>query len=349
MNEFTHGGDWAAYERKYGRAALDFSSNVSPLGVPEGVRRAVRAAAERADRYPDPACRALRAAIAAEEDAERAWVLCGAGAADLIWRAVYAAQPRKALVTAPCFGEYEAALRGVSREVRRCPPDGEFRLGEAFLSAIDGQVDLVFLCQPNNPSGVSINPMLLRRVAARCAETGARLVLDECFTGFLDSPEQYSLAGELASYSGLVILKAFTKLYGMAGLRLGYALSADTAFLDAMGRQGPPWSVSTPAQEAGLAALADRSYPEQVRELIRRERPLLARRLSALGLRVIPGEANFLLFRGPEGLKEALERRGILLRCCADFSGLDGSWYRTAVRTREENEALLAALREVLQ
>jgi len=348
MGKRTHGGDWAAYLTEYGREPLDFSANISPLGVPEEVRRAIGEAAARADRYPDPDSRALRAAIAAREGVSAEQVLCGSGAAELIWRAVRAAHPGRALVTAPCFGEYEAALEAVGCGIVRHPLDGNFRLNAEFLEEIDNNIEIVILCQPNNPSGVSIEPALLRRIAARCAETRTRLVLDECFVGFLDEPERYSLVPELAMNPRLTILKAFTKLCGMAGVRLGCALSADAAFLDAMRREGPPWSVSSLAQAAGLAALRETAYTERVRALVRRERPWLREQLCALGLTVVPGEANFLLFRSETPLDAPLRERGILLRGCADFAGLDGAWHRAAVRTHEENERLIAALREVL-
>ena len=352
--ERTHGGDWAAYQREYGTAPLDFSANVSPLGVPEGVRAAIAAAAGEADRYPDPACTALREAIAAREGVAAGQVLCGNGASDLIWRAVYAAKPRRALVTAPTFGEYEAALEAVGCEVVRCPLDETFRLRKNVLEQIDDNIDVIILCQPNNPSGVTIDPALLREVVKRCAARSAasgricRLLLDECFIDFLDAPEQYTAKGLLTAFPNLLLIKAFTKLYGIAGVRLGYALCADAAFLGAMRRSGPSWAVSHLAQEAGLAALRETGYVERVRRLVRTERPWLSDRLSSLGLCVVPGEANFLLFRCETPLDAALRERGILIRRCGDFAGLDDTWYRVAVRTRADNERLIAAIGEVL-
>lgn len=346
--ERTHGGDWAAYREAYGSTPLDFSASVSPLGVPDGVQAAIRRAAAEADRYPDPACRSLRRAVAAHEGVPEAWVLCGSGAADLIWRAVLAAKPGRALVTAPCFGEYEAALDAFGCELLRFPLREPFALTETLLRRIDRGLDLLFLCNPNNPTGRTIEPGLLRRIVRRCGESGTRLILDECFAGFLDEPELYTAKGLLEGCPRLLILKAFTKLYGMAGVRLGYALCADTAYLDAMRRAGPPWSVSSLAQEAGLAALMDKDYVNRLRALIRSERPRLARELEALGVKVIPGEANFLLFQSGTCLAARLRERGILIRSCADFHGLDASWYRVAVRTREDNDRLIAALREML-
>ena len=148
---------------------------------------------------------------------------------------------------------------------------------------------------------------------------------------------------------GLLILKAFTKLYGMAGVRLGYALCADGALLAKLRAAGQPWAVSTPAQAAGLAALKETEYVAAVRALVASERPRLAAGLAALGCRVLPGEANYLLFRCERPLCQPLRRRGILLRSCDNYHGLGPAWYRTAVRTGAENRRLLAALGEVLR
>ena len=348
MEQLVHGGDWAGYRAQFGRDALDFSANVSPLGLPEGVAKAITAALPTADRYPDPLCRELRAKLALHEGVPADHILCGNGAADLIFRLVWAKKPRRALVTAPTFAEYAAALETVGCTVERfiLQAADDFAVPESFLSAIDGRVDLVFLCQPNNPTGQLTPPDLVARILQRCTACGALLVLDECFLDFL--PDHAQLTAKLLLGSGdLLILKAFTKLYGMAGVRLGYALSADTALLDAMQHTGQPWAVSSLAQAAGLAALDETVYVEQVRALIAAQRPLLASGLRALGLRVLDGRVNYLLFQGPETLGETLRQKGVVLRSCANYPGLDGSWYRTAVRTAAENEQLLQTLSEV--
>ena len=348
--KLVHGGDWAGFEQEYGGLPLDFSANISPLGVPDGVRRAIAEAAAEADRYPDPLCRAVSAAIAASEGCSTDFVLCGNGAADLLFRLALARRPRRALIPAPAFAEYAAALETVDCAVERyvLREENGFLVDEGFLAAIRPGIDMVFLCEPNNPTGRTTPPALLRRVLDRCGEVGALLVVDECFSDFLDDPEAHTLTGQLAGHSGLLILKAFTKLYAMAGVRLGYCLCADGALLDAMRCSGQPWAVSTLAQAAGIAALKETDYVARVRALIQRERPFLAEGLKTLGLRVIPGEANYLLFRSGRPLVEPLRRRGILLRSCGNYPGLDESWYRTAVRTRTENERLLTALGEVL-
>ena len=348
MENLVHGGDWAGYRAQFGRDALDFSANVSPLGLPEGVAKAIAAALPTADRYPDPLCRELRAKLALHEGVPADHILCSNGAADLIFRLVWAKKPRRALVTAPTFAEYAAALETVGCTVERfiLQAADDFAVSEAFLSAIDDRVDLVFLCQPNNPTGQLTPPDFVARILQRCTACGSLLVLDECFLDFLTDPAQLT-AMPLLGRGDRLILKAFTKLYGMAGVRLGYALSADTALLDAMQHTGQPWAVSSLAQAAGLAALDETAYVEQVRALIAAQRPLLASGLRALGLRVLDGRANYLLFQGPETLGETLRQRGVVLRSCANYPGLDGSWYRTAVRTAAENEQLLQTLSEV--
>ena len=347
--EWTHGGNWAAFKRDYGYEPLDFSANVCPFGVPLGVRLAVQQAAAEADRYPDPDCRALREAIAAHDGVKPAQVLCGNGAAELIWRAAFAARPKRALLATPCFGEYKAALEAASCAVEQYPLDESFRLNDNFCNRIDHNIDIIVLCNPNNPTGRTIEPSLLRGILARCGETGTRIVLDECFVGFLDEPERHTAVGKLGETPELLILKAFTKLYGMAGVRLGYALCADAGFLRAMRRAGPPWAVSGIAQAAGIAAIKNDEYVNQIRMTIHTERAWLYETLTSLGLFVVPSEANFLLFRSGKRLDAALRKRGVLIRRCGDFAGLDKSWYRVAVRTRMENERLIAALREVIQ
>lgn len=351
MNQdLPHGGDWAGFLLKTGRLPLDYSTNVSPLGVPEGVQRALREAAAWADRYPDPLCRELREALSRKEGVPVDWILCGSGAAELLFRAVLAKRPRRALVTAPAFSEYEAALKTVGCAVDRVTLRAEenFAVGRDFLKAITLETDMAFLCEPNNPTGVTTEPDLLTEILERCRETGTLLVLDECFGDFLDDPEAHTRKGDLAAFSKLLLLRSFTKLYALAGARLGYVLCSDPALLERMREAGQPWGVSTLAQAAGTAALKETEYVQQVRTLTRTERPWLTERLRELGLRVIPGEANYLLFQSPRPLEAPMRERGILIRSCGNYEGLDGTWYRIAVRGREENRRLIGSLEEVL-
>ena len=348
--KLVHGGDYVGYREKYGRDALDFSANVSPLGMPTAVAQAIGEAAYHADRYPDPLCRELCAAIARAESVPAEWVLCGNGAADLIFRLALSVRPRRALILAPTFAEYAAALETAGCEICRyeLSEQNDFALTPEFANAIDENVDMVFLCQPNNPTGQVANRALMRQILNKCQAVGAWLAVDECFLDFLPDGDAYTMMRELGGAENLFILKAFTKLYGMAGVRLGYGFCADETLLARMRNAGQPWSVSSLAQAAGMAALEQTEYVEQVRLLIEEERPYLQAGLQALGLRVISGKANYLLFRATRTLGEEMERRGVVLRGCGNYPGLDDTWYRTAVRTRRENDILLQTLREVL-
>lgn len=349
--ELVHGGDWAGYRARFGHDALDFSANVSPLGLPQGVADAIVAALPTADRYPDPLCRELRTALSRAEQLPEPWILCGNGAADLIYRLVWTLKPRRALLPAPTFAEYAAALESVGCEVKRktLHEADDFAVTEAFVQAVNQSIDLVFLCQPNNPTGQITPPELVQRLVRRCADCGAVLVADECFLDFLQQRDALTAKPLLQTAPNLVILKAFTKLYAMAGVRLGYALCANTALLAKMQAAGQPWGVSSLAQAAGAAALRETAYADAVRALIADQRPRLAAGLRALGLQVIEGSANYLLFRAPETLGAALQQRGVCLRSCGNYPGLSAGWYRTAVRTAPENEQLLQTMREVLK
>lgn len=348
--ELVHGGDWAGYRAEFGCDALDFSANVSPLGLPAGVAAAITNALPTADRYPDPLCRELRAALAGAEGVPADWILCGNGAADLIFRLALAVRPRRALLPAPTFAEYEAALQTVGCAVQRVflREENEFAVTEEFIDAVTPETDIVFLCQPNNPTGQVTPHALVERLVRRCAECGAVLVVDECFLDFLPDRDAWTAKQLLRDAPQLVILKAFTKLYAMAGVRLGYALCGDAALLEKMRGAGQPWAVSSLAQAAGLAALQETAYADAVRALIAEQRPRMAAGLRALGLRVMDGQANYLLFRATPDFGEKLRRRGAVVRSCANYPGLDAAWYRTAVRTAEENTRLLQIMGEIL-
>ena len=341
-----HGGDI------YGRpVTLDVSVNTNPLGPPPGVVRAVVDAAQLLDRYPDPHCRRLVAALADREGVPEEAVLCGAGAAELIFSFCAALRPRTALELAPTFSEYAAALAAAGCCVERCALEEEqgFALTEKLLEELERKnCEVVFLCNPNNPTGRLIPPALLENILALCERRGGWLFVDECFLELSDGGRGTSLAPLLRPGRRLFLLRAFTKSYAMAGLRLGYCLCGEGALLERMGRQTQPWNVSVPAQAAGLAALGEEAYLRESRALIQSERRYLREGLEALGLTVCPSQANYLLVKSPAELSGPLLDRGILIRDCANYRGLGPGWYRTAVRRREENRTLLNALGEIL-
>lgn len=338
--EYTHGGD--IYTEP---VQMDFSANTNPFGTSPAVIRAVRDGLDEMHRYPDPYCRELVDAIAAFEQIPREWILCGNGAAELIYAYCEATRPERAVELAPTFSEYSLALSRVGCRVERydLQEDRAFELEEGFLSfLVDRKPDVVLLCNPNNPTGRTIPPRLLMDILNLCQREQIALFVDECFCDLSDREE--SLKGSLSQYPGLFILKAFTKSYGMAGIRLGYGLSSNRELLKRMAEAVPPWNVSSLAQTAGVAALSDREFLERTRNHIRQERQWLTEQLALLGMRVCPSEANYLLFRGPENLHRVLKENGIMIRDCRNYAGLGPGWFRIGVRLREENEMLIDAM-----
>lgn len=346
MNAFSHGGDICTYGQ-----VLDFSANLNPLGMPPEVEAAARAAVSQAVHYPDPFCRAVRQALSGRDGVPMEYITCGNGAADIIFRLCLALRPRRAVICAPTFSEYEQALgiTGCEIKVHTLLRERGFELQEDFLGEIDQNTDIVFLCTPNNPTGRLIAPSLLERIAQKCRESGTVLVLDECFLELSD--ETSGFARLLEENDKLVLLRAFTKSFAMPGLRFGYALCSNGKLLSDINSCAQPWSVSTVAQEAARAACYLPDWALQGRELISFERPRLIEALRELGLEVWEGQANYLLFRaeGVADLREKMVKKGILIRSCANYRALGGDYYRIAVRGGEDNSKCVAALREVLQ
>ncbi len=332
----SHGGD--IYSREI---SLDFSANINPLGMPEAAQDALRAHIADFEAYPDPNCRALRRALAEKEGVGPENIVCGNGAADVIYRLAAAIRPETVLVTAPTFSEYEKAALEAGAEICRyhLREEAGFRTDAGILERIPPR-GAVFLASPNNPDGGILDEGLLKRIDERCRRLGTVLILDGCFGDFAETPLRIRPQ---------VVIKAFTKNYAMAGLRLGYAVCEDRILAEKTAARGPCWSVSTPAQIAGLAALGDGDFILRTRRLVARERGFLSAALEGLGFKVYPSKANFLLFRGPVGLDEALLQRKIAIRCCSDYHGLGPEYYRAAVRTREENQRLIDAVSEILR
>ena len=340
-----HGGD--LYSREI---LLDFSANINPYGTPQAVKDAVAESVQSLRCYPDPYCRNLVRAIGDFEGVAPSRVFCGNGAAELIFSCCMALRPKKALVLSPCFSEYETALKVFGAEVDHylLKEEEDFALTEDFLPVLqrfDGE--MLMLCNPNNPTGQVTDRPMMEQILKICREKGIFLFIDECFLDLTLGGGDISMKPFLEEYEGLFLLKAFTKSYGMAGLRLGYCLSANQQLLKTMGSQTQPWNVSIPAQAAGIAALGEADFVRRANELIHSQRPRMEQALQNLGFRVIPSRTNYILFHSAKELREPLLTRGIQIRSCANYLGLGDGWYRVAVKLPEENRKLLEALGEI--
>ena len=339
---YIHGGDIQTYIDRHGFAPLDLSANINPFGIPGAVRAAMHRAVDNCTQYPDPFCRAARQAIGEREGVNPDFLYCGNGAADVLDRLAAVLKPRKVLLTAPTFAEYERTLTDAEIRVHNLRETDGFVLTERILDEISSDLDAVYLCNPNNPTGRTIEPSLLQEIVRKCAENNVKLVVDECFNDFLIDSEQHTLKDLLESNPNLIILRAYTKMYAVPGVRFGWCMTADTALIEKLYHAGQPWNVSVIAQACAVAAANEPTRAIETAKRIAEERRFLADGLSAHGLQVFPGEANFLLFRSNDTkLHEKLAEHGIMIRNCDNYRGLSAGYYRVAVKTREASERLL--------
>lgn len=339
-----HGGD--IYRNQ---VELDFSVNVNPLGMPREAEAALHEAVDRCMEYPDMEASRLTEAVSGMLGIPPQYLLFGNGASELFMGIVHALRPRKTLLLIPSFYGYEYAAGAGEGEILTVALKAEknFVPDDDLLMALTQDIDLLFLANPNNPTGKLLERGYLERVLERCVEQQIVVVLDECFIGFCE--EGSSVGSKLQEYTNLLIVRAFTKLYALAGVRLGYLIGSDQTLLRRIRRQLPEWNLSVPAQEAGAACAGQSVYRARTVEYVKREREFLSQGLRRLGFLVYDGEANFIFFYSEGALYEKLLRRGILIRDCGSFRGLEKGYYRIAVRSRRDNERLLKVMGECIE
>ena len=352
-----HGGD--IYRNKI---QLDFSVSINPLGMSGSIRRAVSENMQVLEQYPDQKCEKLKLALADKLRISASQILFGNGASELIPAVLRALKVRRALMFAPCFVGYKRAFLSLI-EAAESPVEfsffnlswqTQFKLNDKLLEELDNclelkRPDIFIVTNPNNPDG-SVKPLpQMEQLAKLCRKHGTKLLIDECFMELSDNPGS-SFVPLLARCPEVMVLRAFTKTFAVPGLRLGYLLCADERLLEKVEMQLSEWNVSSIAQCAGLAALQDEAYLERARNLIKQERLFLSDELKKLGFKVFASSGNFLLFYSEETrLKEKLIEKGILIRDCSDYEGLQKGFYRISIKTHPENQLLLQAIKEVLE
>ncbi|ROR31637.1 L-threonine O-3-phosphate decarboxylase [Mobilisporobacter senegalensis] len=342
---YQHGGDIYTHKNM-----IDFSSNINPLGPPDGVITAACEGIRSVSYYPDPWCNKLRERLSKMHQLPKEYILCGNGAAELIFSFVLAYKPKKALFPIPTFHEYEQALHTIDCDITyySMKEENDFILTDDFIPAITNDLDIIFLCNPNNPTGHLIPNGLLDQILQKCVDYNIYLVIDECFMDFVNKEEQDSFIEKCTTVKTLFILKAFTKLYAIPGLRLGYMISSNTEMLMKMKEVTQPWNVSVPAQLAGIAALEEEEYVNKSIELILQERKYLMSELSKMNLKLYDSKGNYIFFQGDKGLYEECLNKGILIRDCSNYEGLEQGYYRIAVKDHISNEKLVHILQEVI-
>lgn len=354
MKNSTHGGNIYKKAKELGiseNQILDYSANISPLGIPSHIKKAMVDAIEGTINYPDPDCTALREAIGRQDGVEPDCVTCGNGGADLLYRLAFGLKPKKVLLPVPAFVEYEEAMTAAGARMVYETMDEDFHIREDMTERITEDTDLVILCNPNNPTGLLTPRRQVLAVLERAKEMHCRVLVDECFLEICREEEQYTVKSYLKEYPNLMILKSFTKLYAIPGVRLGYLLCADREVIAQVNRAGQAWSVSHIAQCAGVAALSHPEYKAAVIDAVEKELIYMKKEMANLPLTLYDGRANYLFFRTPgvTDLDRRLESRGIMIRNCSNYVNLGNDYWRIAVKTHEENVILLQELRQALR
>ncbi|MDK0933058.1 threonine-phosphate decarboxylase CobD [Clostridium perfringens] len=349
-----HGGNVEEIKRIYGlkeNEIIDFSANINPLGISERVKEAMVRGINYIERYPDITYYELKKGISNFEKVALENIVIGNGAAEVIFNIVRGIKPKKALIVAPTFSEYEDALNSVECEVNHYILKDNYSVDNGFLEEIKEELDIIFLCNPNNPTGALIEKDFSLKVLEKAKKMNITVVFDESFLDFVEDNYKYSLIKELDNFQNLIIVKSLTKLFAFPGIRLGYGLSSNNNFIEKINSVGTPWSVNTVADYAGREALKDVEYIKNSVAYIKKENEFLYNGLENFkDITTFKGAVNFVFFKLNKNinLREELIRRGIIIRSCSNYIGLDNSFYRVAVRTREENKKLLEELSKVL-
>ncbi|AGA68549.1 L-threonine O-3-phosphate decarboxylase [Desulfitobacterium dichloroeliminans LMG P-21439] len=369
-----HGGNLLEAVEQYGRDSFtDLSANINAFGPPEAVWRAIEQSLKAIIHYPDPEYRRLRRKMAQRYSLTEEEILLGNGAGELIFLLLHALKPGRVLIPQPAFSEYERAALACGAEVNK------IFLGVEGWDSLDfdrpetqrawekamAENDLIFINSPHNPTGSSLRREQFETIIALAHKSKTWVVLDESFVDFLEDKIRWSGKEYLSDFPNLLVLYSLTKFYSIPGLRLG-CIFADPSLLGRLKKQRDPWAVNALAEEAGLAALTDESYAEQVRERLGESKAFFYKEFQSRikegklsGIEVYPSTVNFALIEilDTQGAKDSLGaklrkkeilqrlgQKGILVRDCDNFQGLSGEFIRVAIKAQESMEALLEGL-----
>ena len=358
MKQFEHGGDLtkAMAEAKVDKI-VDFSANINPYGLSAKIKEAIVQNIDEIIHYPQPNARELCKKIAQTYDIDEDKIIVGNGAVELLYILCQILQPKKALIVSPAFSEYERAARASGAEIsyamlsEKCDFNSPVR---DLIIKIKGH-DILFIGNPNNPTGTLFTAEDMELLIEHAENNGCFVVVDESFMDFIKTSEVFSVLPLVEKYHNLLVLHSLTKFYAIPGLRLGFA-ATDHEVLDPLYSAKDIWNVNSLAQVAGITALSDKVYQRRSRTYTRTEINYLYEELETFDkLKVYEPTVNFILVNitktnlTASELREKLLAKGILIRNCENYPGIDENYVRFAVRTREENDLLIDALSEILE
>jgi len=327
---------------------LDFSENVNPAGPPDSITEMWPSLLDKLKAYPNPEGEPFLSAAADYHGISTDYLFAGNGAAELLALLAERYRGKRAIVVHPTFSEYEATLLAKDVEIVRVfasERDG-FKLPlEAILEAMTSAA-VLYLCTPNNPTGIMPEQTDLNVIIRRGAEVGCDVVLDEAFIDFVD--ESLSFITEIKKNSHVIIVRSMTKMYAIPGIRLGY-IAANPSIIRGVKALAPHWNVNGLAAEIGAVSLQEEQYREQAIRHSTSEREKITLFLTDNGCTVTDSVTNFMSFtlgsgRDSNKLYEDMLARGIVLRHSQNFRGMDGRWFRIGMK----NEASMNILKEEL-
>ncbi|MEW6674955.1 MAG: threonine-phosphate decarboxylase CobD [Nitrospirota bacterium] len=360
--KFEHGGNIyrLAEELKIQeRKIIDFSASINPLGVSKKIKAEIRKHLKYLHNYPDPEAKRLRKYLAQYHGIDPETILCGNGSTELIYLIIRALKPRKVLIPAPTFSEYERACK-ISNELQvtsyELKQADNFDINpDEFISSLltphsSLPCDMAFLCNPNNPTGRLLKREDVEKIADAAKELKCYLIVDEAFIDFCSGD---SMINKVQNNPYLIVLRSMTKFYAISGLRIGYGVFPQH-LIHRLKEYKEPWTVNSLAQRAAVVALKDKVYKNETFKLMREEKRFLEKGFKRLDIEFSPSDTNFYLLKlsNAKNAKEVyqrLKKRGILLRDCSNFRGLGDTFLRVAVKSHRENTILLKELTAILQ
>lgn len=353
-----HGGDVYTDGILKGKELIDYSSNINPLGIPQGFKENILKALDALTRYPDIQYRSLKEDLANYNNINKEYFILGNGAAEIIDLTI--SQEQSILIIAPSFGEYECSARK-----NNCKIIYSY-LRETYIENIGytldydyedimnkiKEVDAIVIGNPNNPNGEIIKKDKFIEVLSYCNDNKKRVIVDEAFIEFIGDMSK-SLINYIEKYSCLVIIRALTKFYAMPGIRFGYGICSDKKYLEEIRKKQLPWNINTFAEFAVSEVLRDSDYINKSIKWIKEERKFFLTELKKIELfeRVYETSGNFVLCKlrnlSDEKLYELTLQRGLLVRKCGSYEGLNNRYIRLAIKDRELNLKVLQIFKSI--
>lgn len=323
---------------------LDFSENIHPLGPPSFIQKNWQDYYSLVEAYPDPEAEPFRTAAAAFHQLERSQVAAANGAAEVFTWLARRYHGKQVALVEPAFSEYRQTLEAenaVIKEIQLSAANG-WRLDVASLELTVAACAALYICNPHNPTGNLLSVRDMTEIAELCSETGCELVIDEAFIDFIG--EEASFVNHLSDYPNVIIVRSMTKMYAIAGLRLGYVLAAPETVRQ-LTEGAAHWNVNALSATIGSSCLQEERYRKQVIRTVNEELRKMTAFLTEHGCCFTDAKANFLSFKLPQNREpdlffRGMLKKGIVLRHTYSFKGMDGQWFRIGMKTETAMEKL---------